>query len=82
MGVLGKSHLRSERDHAQRAVGAADNFEGRGDDESAGGWKMVEINQAGQAEAARAMHVGMAGKSGIKAASLASIGANGLDANP
>lgn len=67
-------------DDPQWAAGTFDDLERRGNDDSAGRGQQVQVHEAGDAKAARPMHVGVAGERRIEAACLARIGADGLNA--
>ena len=51
-----KKHLRGDGEDAKGAAGAVDDFEGRGDDDSASGRQLVEIAKAGEAELSASVH--------------------------
>jgi len=51
-----KKHLRGDGEDAEGAARAVDNFEGRGDDDGAGGRQLIEIAEAGKAEFSAAVH--------------------------
>src|SRR5689334_13406516 len=71
----------SDCKHAQRATAAIDDLERRGDHNRAGGRKLVEIAQAGEAELAGTVHQRMVGKRRVEGAGLARVGADRLDAD-
>src|SRR5689334_8925379 len=67
-----------ERYGAQRAAGAADDLERRGDDHGPRRRQPVQVDQARDAEFARAMHRRMVGEWGIEAPSLPGVCPDGL----
>lgn len=62
-------------------AGAVDDFERCGDYDSTCGGELVEVHEAGEAEATGTVHEGVAGEGRIEATGLSGIGANGLYAN-
>src|ERR1700722_10314187 len=72
---------RHEREHAQRAAGAVDDLQRRGDDDRPGRRELVEVGQARQPETVGAVHDGVAGKHGIETMRLAGVGPDGLHAD-
>ena len=73
--------LRCNRDHPQGAAGAVYDFEGGGDYDGACGGQFVEVDQAGDAEPAGAVHECVTGEGGIETACQPGIGADRLHAD-
>ena len=68
--------LECNGDGADGAAGAVDDFERCGDDQRAGGWELLQVDQAGEAEFACSVQEGVRWEGRVKDASLARIGAN------
>ena len=56
---IGCATLRGDGEDAEGTAGAVDDFEGRGDDDGAGGRQLIEIAEAGEAEFSAAVHYEM-----------------------
>src|SRR5437764_1057028 len=80
-GRIGGAVLGSDRDDAQGAAGAVDDLEWGGDDDRAGGGKLIQIAEAGQAEFAAAVHDEVIREGRIEGGRAAGISADGLHAD-
>src|SRR5579863_6937564 len=75
------SSVRDERQYAQRTPRAVDDLQRRGNDHRTGGRQLIEIGQARDPEAIRAVHDRVAGEHRLERRSLAGIRADRLDAH-
>lgn len=72
---------RGDGDDAKRAAGAINDLERRGNDNRARCWQLVQVNQAGDAKLAIAVHGGVIWEGWGEGACLAGIRSNGFYAD-